>query len=253
MKNVMNWLAEVYHYFLGENIKTAEGKALFADRIVEMIMGATALGVLLYNSLSASRPILANILLFVIAIRFWASRMSVGQEIKISAGLYPDGRIPDNMAHESHLSIAFQIAVFVIAYMILGAVTSNIVLSSFLLFIISCFDYRTRHIISKNVLKTFSDTKYMPNESGKDYDKIIKSRAIAHWYLVDLPTRRKEGLCIIGCLLSLGLSTYYHDKNSSADVAAYIVLIVTLTANEIVAHRWRIMRYQRLRSINLAE
>lgn len=253
MKSITNWLFEAYYYFTGENVRTAEGKALFADRIVETIMGATALGVIFYNSISSQSPILANLLLLVIAVRFYESRRSVRQELKISIDLYPEGRIPDNMAQGSHLSIILQITIFVVAYIILGLSTGNILLSSFLMLLISCFDYRTRMIITDHVIKTFSDPAHFPDEPEKNYHRIMKSRDIARWYLTELPTRAKEGLCIVGCSFSAILSIYSYGKNTSAHVAAYLVLILTLIVNEIVAHRWRKLRFHRLRSLEVVD
>ncbi len=253
MNSITNWLFEAYHYFTGENVKTAEGKALFADRIVETIMGATALGIILYNSLNSRSPILANILLLLIAIRFYESRRSVGQELKISIGLYPEGHIPDNMAQGSHLSIALQITIFIVAYMVIGLSTGNILLSSSLMLLISCFDYRTRMIITDHVMKTFSDPTYLPDKSEKSYHKIMKRRDIARWYLTELPTRTKEGFCILGCSFSLILSIYSYGKDASAHVADYLALILTLIVNEIIAHRWRKQRFHRLRLLELAD
>jgi hypothetical protein len=78
----------------------------------------------------------------------------------------------------------------------------------------------------------------------------LDKRKVARWYLSDLPTRAKEGLCAIGCAAACGMTVYGYFGDANFDFAAYVTLIGTLALNELVTLWWRIDRFRRLLAID---
>jgi hypothetical protein len=189
----------VYMFLTSEDPRPLEGHLKLLNRVSDLSISITYLFQLFRIGLESGRDRLSLVLLLLIAIKYFFSRVSVKQELEIGKTLYPPGNIPDDLLPKTRFEITVRVVGFLVLYAVLGSVSNHIFWASLILTIIACNDYRTRDDISSNVLRTFDDPKYLPSEGEKNYQSIMEKRKVARWYLSDLPTREKEGLHAIGC------------------------------------------------------
>ena len=241
----------VYMFLTSEDPRPLEGHLKLLNRVSDLSISITYLFQLFRIGLESGRDRLSLVLLLLIAIKYFFSRVSVKQELEIGKTLYPPGNIPDDLLPKTRFEITVRVVGFLVLDAVPGSVSNHIFWASLILTIIACNDYRTRDDISSNVLRTFDDPKYLPSEGEKNYQSIMEKRKVARWYLSDLPTREKEGLHAIGCFAAWCMTMYgYYFSDTNFDFAAYTTLIFTLAFNELVTLWWRIGRFRRLLAID---
>lgn len=194
-------------------------------------------------------PCLLAVLLGVV---YWLSRKSVRDEMKIGRKLFPQGRVPDQWGGpRTRAGIALSVAAFLGLYLFIAYVVDNIILTSIIMFAIACIDFNTRRLIGKGISEVFSDPKYAPRSDDKDRWAIAERRSVARWYLFALPHRLKEGGRVAGCGVAFGLAVlgYLYSKEWLMALA-YLALIGTLAANEVINELWRRERSRQLDDID---
>jgi hypothetical protein len=236
----------VYMFLTSEDPTSIEGHLKLLNRLSDFLITVTYFFKLFASGLALGVNLIPLALLLMIAIKYFFSRVSVKQELEIGKSLYPPDKIPDDLLPRSRVEITIRVLGFLALYAILGAVSDHIFYASLILTAIAFNDYRTRSVISSNILRTFNDPKYRPSEEERGYQTIMDKRQVARWYLSDLPTRIKEGFCAIGCAIACGMTVYGYFNNTNFDFAAYAILIGTLAVNELVTLWWRIDRFRRL-------
>jgi hypothetical protein len=205
---------------------------------------------------------LVSVVLFVILYR--QSRLSVRDELEIGKTLYAPDRMPREIKTIDRLWFGLQTGLFVGSYVALSLVTRCILVTSLLMFIIACFDVHTRWQINKKTRENFDNPAYMPATNDPSFPKIMERRKTAEWYLFDKPHLKKESLRALGCAVAFALANFaYFLEVKDMDwrtyvanavdcvmrgrshempllsIAAYLVLLANLLANEYVITRWR--------------
>jgi hypothetical protein len=240
----------VYLFLTAEDLRPIEGYLKFLNRISDLSIAITYFFQLFKEDADAGGDRLSLALLLMIAIKYFFSRVSVTQELAIGPTLYPPDRVPDNVRQGTRFGITIRVLGFLALYAVLGIVSDHIFWASLILTIIALNDYLTRGDISLNILRTFDDPQYMPSKDERGYQAILDRRQVARWYLSELPTRTKEGLCATGCAVSCGIAIYGFFSGAKVDFIAYAILIGTLALNELVTLGWRIVRFRRLLAID---
>jgi hypothetical protein len=248
------WNAVVFAYMFltSEDPRPVEGYLKLLNRVSDLSIAVTYFFELFSKGLESGGDRLSLGLLLMIGIRYFFSRVSANQELEIGKTLYPPGKVPDDLLPKTRVEVTIRVLGFLALYWILGSVSDHIFWASLILTVIACNDYRTRSDIASNILRTFDDPQYQPSERERGYQTIMDKRKVARWYLSDLPSRTKEGLCAIGCAAACGMTVYGYFRNANFDVAAYVTLITTLALNELVTLCWRIDRFRRLLTIDRA-
>lgn len=216
---------------------TVEGYLKFLDLVCKLIIGGTYF----FKLLNGHKP-LASVLTFILAIRYFFSRISVKQELEIGKTLFPSDKVPDSFQLGDRAKITFQVIGFMILYLVLSRVTDYIIVASIVIFCIACNDCLTRSVINNNINRVFGETKWMPEPGEIGSDAIMRRRDIAIWY-IKLHHLPKEAGCALGCFLSCSIATYGYFYHKDFDAASYIILIITLVINEIITVWWRFKRY----------
>jgi hypothetical protein len=240
---------DLLEFFTGIDPRSDEGYLKFLSFTCSLTLATTYFFELLETEWQKGKSWAALLLLFVIATKYALSRISVKQELAIGKSLYPPDRLPDSLKLEDRAKITSQVVLFMVLYMVLGFVADYIIVASAILTAIACGDLLTRFLLRKKVDATFSDVRYSPLESDRDYQTIVRRRYVAKWYLDGLPHLKKEMLVIAGCAIAFGLSAYGYAHNLNLDFAAYAVLIATQVLNEVVTVWWRVDRFLRLKPL----
>jgi hypothetical protein len=245
-----NAVVLVYMFLTSEDPRSVEGHLKLLNRVSDLAITVTYFFQLFRTGVESGGDRLSLGLLLMIAIKYFFSRVSVNQELEIGKTLYPPGKVPDDLLPKTRIEITGRVFGFLALYAVLGSVSDRIFWASFILTIIAGNDYRTRFDISSNILRTFDDPRYSPLEGESGYQTIMDKRKIARWYLANLPTRTKEGLCAIGCAAACFMSVYGYFSSANIDYVAYVTLIGTLALNELITLWWRIFRFRRLLAID---
>ena len=217
--------------------------------------------------------ILSLVLIVLIGVTYYFSRLSVKQELEIGRSLFPPDpdRIPKELQLTDRLTFTIRVVSFLVLYVSLGWVAGDILAASFFMFIIACNDFYTRKQINVRMKRYFAAAKYAPYPNERGRKAILERRAVARWFLFRLPHLQKETGRIAGCAAAFSVATYGYFKaandpnfcgyafeffhgaiyGSSYDggrpnVIAYGILIATLGINEIITLAWRIERDRRL-------
>jgi hypothetical protein len=243
----VNILFVIFEFLTGQNPRTAEGYLKFLDYICGILLTTSYYFKLSWSGLQQGRDWMPLILLFIIALKYLLSRISVTQELAIGKSLFPPERVPDNLQSKDRLTITLQVIGFMALYMLLGWNADHIIFASAIMTTVAFSDFRTGHIIRKIIVRIFSDTKYVPLPTERNYQNILDRRAVVRWYLFGLPHLWKEAACIVGCAIACGISIYGYFDNADLDFSAYAILIGTLILNEIITIWWRIDRYLRFK------
>jgi hypothetical protein len=114
------------------------------------------------------------VLILLIGIVFYLSRLSVTQELDIAKSLFPSepDRFPDELKLKDRVTITFQVALFMALYLFLGWAAHNVALVSLCMFVIGCIDYDTRRRINKKMRLYFSEAAYSPLPDENNYHAI---------------------------------------------------------------------------------
>jgi len=239
----------VVMYLINQNIRSAEGYLRFLDYICGFVTFAFFFK-LFASRWQQGRHSLALILLLVVGIVYYLSRLSVKQELAIGKSLFLSDRIPTELQLNDRLKITFQVISFLALYLILGFIVDYIVLASACMFIIACIDFNTRKQIAEKARQYFADADYAPSPDERGYAVINERRAVFTSFLFNLPHLRKEGWRAAGCAVALSVAVYaYLRELERISSLAYIVLIGTLVLNEVITWWWRIDRDRRLKLI----
>jgi hypothetical protein len=255
-------------YPINQRARTSEEYLKFLDYLCKNITiwyFVTMLGL----AWSRGENILSVILIALIGVVYHLSRLSVWQELEIGKTLFPHEpqRIPDRLQLKDRTAITLEVTLFMSLYLALAWVAHCILVASFCMFVIACIDLNTRRLINKNVREDFANPRYAPSPNEPGYQAMMDRRAIAEWYLFHLPHLWKEAGRIAGCAVAFGIANYAYFANAHdvtflaylADAAycaangyprgagnlavlAYIILIVTLVANEALTMWWRVNR-----------
>jgi hypothetical protein len=250
------------------NPKTDEGylKLLdFACKIVNRSYFTFMAGL----ALGRGDNFLSIVLIVLLGFIYYLSRLSVWQELAIGKTLYPSDpdRIPDDLKMKSRLKIAGEVFVFMAAYVASAWTAHCILVVSFLMFVIACFDLNTRRQINNGIRANFNNRKYLPREDDPDFQEIMDRREKAKRYLFGRPHLQKEAARIICYAVAFGIANLAYFSNvpnvafhgylfdmlycslfrmpdgvGNLAVFAYLVLIATLVWNEIITIRWRLIR-----------
>lgn len=239
-----------FEFLTGDNPRTTEGYLKFLDYVCGIALASTYFIKKVFWWELREGPDWGPLILFsFIALKYLLSRISVKQELAIGRSLFPPNRIPDDLKMEDRANIAKQVIGFMILYAILGFVADNIILASLIMTGIACGDFRTRDLINENMRKRFADKNYEPRPDEEGYQKILRRREIARWYLFALPHLSKELACIEGCAAAFGIALYGFINHTDLNLPAYAVLIGTQILNEAITIWWRIDRFLRLNAI----
>jgi len=194
---------------------------------------------------------LSVLLALLFGLIYFLSRISVSKELLIAKALFPSGRIPNEFSYPNdRYYITAAVFSFLCFYMLLIWFANNIQLSSMMMFAVAVIDLRTRYLINKGYLKIFTDPKYAPSAVERGFQEIQDRRAVATWYLFQLPHLWKEAVRIAGCGVAAALAILgYISPMGRLDLLAYVFLIGTLTINEIITQRWRFERDRRFNAL----
>jgi hypothetical protein len=255
----IKWLYRQYLFWTVQDDRSAEDFLKLLDSICGWLAPLWFVGVfasrLFQSDYFRNREFTLLILheglpLFLIALFgliYFLSRHSAKKELAIGKTLFPPGRLPNDLQLKDRMSIAIQVGGFVALYMVLAYFADHIMVVSFCMFVIACIDFNTRRQINERMRRYFSDPQYAPspNERG-----IQARRAVATWFLFDLPHLWKEAGRILGCAVALAISVSSYVENKEQQAAlAYVVLIATMIINETITQRWRFARDRRLTAI----
>jgi len=187
------------------------------------------------------------VLISLIWVKYYLSRLSVIKELDIAKSVFPYRRFPDELRLKDRLKITFQVTLFMAFYSGLGLVARSIILVSLCLFVIGCLDLSTRLKINEKVRLYFSDARYAPNSEEIDYSAIQSKREIITRFLFELPHKQKEAGFAAGCVIALIVAVLGYLANSDQLTAlAFYILTGTLALNEIITLCWRMVRDYRL-------
>lgn len=264
IKNAVIRLYNKFKYWTVRDDTSTEGFLRFLDYVCSWLGPSYFFGVIAYR-LTQSRYLtnghwisfISNegLPLFLVGL-FWLiyffSRHSARRELAIVRTLFPLGRVPDDLGDlKNRLVMGLSVLAFLGLYAALAAYVDNIKAVSFVMFAIACNDFRTRYLINKHMNRYFSDNKYAPLTSDKDYEVIKERRAVARDYLFKLPNLWKEAGRVAGCGIAFGVAIVGYLKSTDWPITlAYVLLIGTLILNEIITVRWRLDRDNRLEAID---
>jgi hypothetical protein len=244
----LNIAFALFEFLTGQNPRSTEGYLKFLDYTCGLLLASTYFFKIFWSELQHSRDWMPLTLLFLIAIKYFLSRVSVAQELAIGRSLFPPTRIPDDLQMKNRISIAKQVYGFMFLYAVLGFTANYIALVSLIMTGIAFGDFRTRDLINENIRQRFADHNYAPSPEEADYSAIMHRRNVARWYLFALPHLTKELLCIYGCATAFGFAIYGYANGIDMSLPAYVMLIGTQVLNEIITMWWRIDRFMRLKA-----
>lgn len=264
--------------------KSAEGYLKFLDYFCSII-GFGYFGNLFMKEWQKGGISWPAILIFLIGLIFYLSRLSVKQELDIARTLFPPECVPDELQLKDRFTITIQVTSFMALYWFLGYVVQYVSLASLCMLLIACNDFITRRKINDNFRQYFLDPKYAPARTERNYKAIQSRRKEIRWFLFELPHLRKEVARAAGCAVAFVVAAYVFHKDSDAllnslysifvvndfrvlqaimetervfldflrrhqgesvNDYAYTILIVTLILNEIISLWWRKERDRRL-------
>jgi hypothetical protein len=282
-------MAEIVMWLFHVQPKSAEGYLKFLDYICSII-GIGYFVNLFMKEWQKDGLSWTAILIFLIGVIFYLSRLSVKQELDIAKTLFSPDCVPDELQLKDRFTITIQVTSFMALYWFLGYVAQYISLASFSMLLIACNDFITRRKINDNFHQYLSNSKYAPSKSERNYKAIQSRRKEVKWFLFGLPHLRKEACRVAGCAVAFGLAAYVFYKDGDAlinslysifiinnlDILqaiieskrvflgflgkhqgesfndyAYIIMIITLMLNEIISIWWRKERDRRLGILKL--
>jgi hypothetical protein len=247
----LNAIVLIYMFLTSEDPRPLEGHLKFLNRVSDLIITITYFFKLLpkvYLESGGNR--LSLVLLLAIATKYFFSRISVKQELEIGKTLYPPGNIPDDLQPKTVVEIRIRVVGFLALYWLLGLVSDHIFWASLILTIIACNDFRTRSVIDSNILRTFDDDRYKPDKNERGHQKILARREVIRWSFSKNINNMKEAFTAAGCAVACGMATFSYFGYADFAIVAYIILIITLTLNELFTLRWRIDRFRRLMAVD---
>lgn len=179
-------------------------------------------------------------------------RHSVRLELAIGPKLFPPDRVPKDWGSPKQRALVLiTVVAFLLLFLVLTWFADNIKVASILMFVLACNDWRTRFLIQGGIQRYFADERYAPRLGDKDYALILARRAVADDFLFRKPHLEKETIRATGCGIAAGLAAYgYFWDVSWADIAAYLVLIVILLANEIATVSWRYRMFRAMKAVD---
>jgi hypothetical protein len=190
----------------------------------------------------ALRP---SFLVLVFGFVYFLSRRSVKQELLILDEVFPPERQPTKWINSRDpVAIGLTVICFFLLYLILALFFSDdIYIASAVMMVIASIDYNSRRLINIRMDEYLGDETYAPAPGDRDADLIERRRQVAREFLFDRPHLRKEVARILGCAVAFVLALAGRSLHAEVlTVLAYIVLVVTLLANEWVVGRWRSRR-----------
>jgi hypothetical protein len=255
-------VANIFMYWVEDDIyaeqkvKTPHGLLTFLDKIGDRVLEVGFFVVAAWTIFSKNNgvnSVLAGLLVLVFAAKFRLSRRSAKVELAIGERLFPAGRLPENWSGpKDPVGITSSTIYFFALYMALAWFANNIVLVSFVIFIIACIDWNTRRLIHKNIKRYFSDDRYAAKIEDNDYEAITASREEVTKYLFNNPHLWKEGGCVAGCAVALSIALFsVHIGSYRLRSTTYVIILATLVVNEIITWRWRSIRDRNLKAIEV--
>ena len=250
-----------YVFLTMEDPRTSEGYLKLLNRVCDLTIATTYFLKLFFSKLENGISGLQLGLFLMIAIKYFFSRTSVKQELEIGKSLYPPGNVPDVLKPKSRIQITFLVFGFLVFYWFLGVSYDHVLIASLLLTGIACNDMRTRFNVSSEILKTFSDQKYLPDVSTSSGRKIEKRREVARRYLEDIKPRQsrfltwtsaKEVFSIVGSAVAFVFAALGWLTKKNFDFEAYGILLATQVVNEVITIWWRVERFRQLLKIDRA-
>lgn len=195
-------------------------------------------------------------LIGLVGIIYYLSRLSVKQEMEIGETLFPPGKLPDNLQLGDRVTITVRVCSFLALYIGLAWVADCILVASLILFIIACNDLFTRARIAQEMREDFKKDEFATSDP-----LILDRRNKATTYL-ERPHVAKEALRAAGCAVTFGIASQayfaqYHEltmwsyvsdvidcalhghMHGAQSLFAYGILIATLVLNEVVTVHWR--------------
>jgi hypothetical protein len=245
---LINTAFAAFEFLTAQNPRSAEGYLKFLDYTSGVLLSSAFLFKIFYVRWEQSQDWLVIALIFVIASKYFLSKISVTQELAIAKSLFSPNSLPDGLRLENRTSIAIRVFSFTLLYVVLGVVSDSVLFASLFMTVIAFADLRTRRLINKNIWQIFADEKYAPRVDEPGYVAILSRREIVRWYLFSLPHLWKEVGCVAGCATAFGIATYGSLKGTDLSVPAYATLIGTQITNEIITMRWRFGRYRRMKA-----
>jgi hypothetical protein len=193
---------------------------------------------------------LPSVLVLVFGVVYFLSRRSVKQELAIAPTLFPEGKVPQRWSAKNARSVTFTVIGYFLLYVSLAFLAFDIRIAAFVMLCIATIDLRTRRMIGRQMRGYLSDPRFAPTPGDHNADFVARRREVAEKFLFGHSDLRREVVRVCGCALALtlALAAWYF----SVDIAglAYVVLVVTLLANEWVLLGWRNERDQSLSAID---
>lgn len=190
-------------------------------------------------------------LVLVFGLKFFLSRISAKHELQMADGVFSPGQVPAQWAGAREpIQITLSVIFFFVLYMSLTWYADDIRLVALAMVVIAGIDYNTRRLINTKAREYFDDPRYAPASSDPDHDLVTRRRAVIRIFLLERPHLWKEAACAVGCALAFALALLGQITQTRWLMpVAYIVVIVTLLANEVVVASWRAPRDAALREI----
>ena len=147
------------------------------------------------------------------------------------------------------LSVGITVTFLALAWFI-----DNIKMYCLILLLLNVFDIRGNNVLRQNLVKHFSDERFIPLDSDLHKPFIMRRRAAAEDYWINKPQLERIGLFMIAAAGAFLLSVSDAAFNVKLWVGyAYLLVMAAITANEVTMRRWRLQRNAVLNKIDADE
>lgn len=185
--------------------------------------------------------ILPCLLMLVVGAMFFFGRHSVKLELDYGPKLFSPRRMPTEWGKpKDRMIVFFSVLLYLVFFSILTWFADNVKVAAGILLAVAINDWRTRYLIGDGVAKYLADPQFDPPRDDPDHDTIQRRRTVAKGFLYGKPHLFKETCKSIGCAIAFALALLgYMQGTNKYDVAAYVVLILSVVVNEYFSVKWR--------------
>jgi hypothetical protein len=185
--------------------------------------------------------VLPCLLMLVVGAMFFFGRHSVKLELDYGPKLFSPRRTPTEWGKpKDRVIVFFSVMLYLVFFSILTWFADNVKVAAGILLAVAINDWRTRYLIGDGIAKYLADRQYEPPRDDPEHDKIQRRRRVAKGFLYGKPHLFKETCKSIGCAIAFAVALMgYFQGTDKYDVAAYVILIVSVVVNEYFSVTWR--------------
>lgn len=181
---------------------------------------------------------------------YWSYKDAVKTEMDILTSLFSNERKPvdyDKVLGKRWLP--FISLAIVACFLVMAASISNVQRYIAIMLLLGILDMRGNTILRDNLSRYLFDEKFNP--TGDDAEKISERRKVAVNYWIYQPHCERIGIYMI---IAISASMADNSKNAFElglwPSTPYILIMITIIANETIIHVWRYHRDEALRRID---